>query len=140
MATDYATTECPYCGVRFDPLPKLKKACPACRRFVWVRSGPDGLRHLLRDVDLEAHEASWIAHLETRDAAELNAEARRVTESSLVDYARMGVLVSLSAADDACPACRTLDGRTFDPRSAPAAPIRGCVNLICRCFYTPVVG
>ena len=55
----YNRTDCPYCGVEFDPLPKAKKACPSCGGAVYVRSAPDDIRYLLRDVDLKAHDARW---------------------------------------------------------------------------------
>lgn len=55
----YASSECPYCGIRLAPLPKAKKRCPACRRPVYVRLGPDGVRYLLQEVDLPTMDALW---------------------------------------------------------------------------------
>jgi hypothetical protein len=55
----YSTTACPYCSTVLDPLPKAKKACPSCGQPIYVRSAPDGLRHLLREADLPALEAAW---------------------------------------------------------------------------------
>lgn len=55
----YNRTDCPYCGAEFNPMPKAKKACLACGGAVYVRTGPDDIRYLLRDVDLKAHDARW---------------------------------------------------------------------------------
>jgi hypothetical protein len=137
----YASTVCPSCGTSLDPLPRAKKACPGCHRAIYVRSGPDGLTYLLSEQDLEAHEARWEAHhaeQERREAAAHNAEAARQVQRSLRQYAESGVMAELSAAPDACPACRALHGRRFRPAEAPPIPVPGCTNLICRCDYLPV--
>jgi ssDNA-binding Zn-finger/Zn-ribbon topoisomerase 1 len=63
----YDRETCPYCEATFDTLPKAKKRCPACGQTVFVRSGPDGLRHILREADLTAHEATWAAYHEAQD-------------------------------------------------------------------------
>lgn len=55
----YANTACPYCGVEMSPLPKAKSKCRSCGQSVFVRSGPDGMRYLLQEVDLPALEAAW---------------------------------------------------------------------------------
>lgn len=55
----YNRTDCPYCRVELDPLPKAKKACRSCGGAVYVRSAPDDIRYLLRDVDLKDHDARW---------------------------------------------------------------------------------
>jgi hypothetical protein len=59
----YNRTDCPHCGVVFDPLPKAKKKCPACGLAVYVRSSPDDIRYLLREADLDAMEVRWEEHL-----------------------------------------------------------------------------
>ncbi len=42
------------------------------------------------------------------------------------------------AAVDACPTCLALNGRTFDPGSAPPLPVPGCEREGgCRCGYLP---
>jgi hypothetical protein len=61
----YNRPDCPHCGVVFDLLPKAKKKCPACGLAVYVRSGPDDIRYLLREADLDAMEARWEEHLNT---------------------------------------------------------------------------
>jgi len=33
----------------------MKRKCPSCGQPVFVRTGADGLRHLLREADVEAH-------------------------------------------------------------------------------------
>jgi ssDNA-binding Zn-finger/Zn-ribbon topoisomerase 1 len=63
----YSRETCPYCEAAFDPLPKSKKRCPSCGQTVWVRSGPDRLRHILREADLDAHEATWVAYYEAQE-------------------------------------------------------------------------
>ena len=55
----YANTECPYCKVVMSPLPKAKSKCRNCGQSVFVRSGPDGLRYLLQEVDIPVIEAAW---------------------------------------------------------------------------------
>jgi hypothetical protein len=53
-----------------EPLPKAKTRCKFCRQPVFVRTGPDGLRYLLQEIDLPTMEAEWVA-LTTHEAAEL---------------------------------------------------------------------
>jgi len=67
-APAYANSNCPYCQVHFDPLPKAKKRCPACGQYVYVRSGPDGLRYLLQAVDLPAMDQAWAEYRDGRRA------------------------------------------------------------------------
>jgi hypothetical protein len=55
----YASTTCPYCEATLDPLPKAKKKCPACRRTIYVRVGPDAFVYLLQDADRPALERAW---------------------------------------------------------------------------------
>lgn len=55
----YSRTDCPSCGVALDPLPKAKRKCPSCGQATYVRSGPDGVRYLLAENELEAHDARW---------------------------------------------------------------------------------
>jgi hypothetical protein len=63
----YAARSCPYCSVQLDPLPKSEQACPSCGQDVFVRAGPDGLRRLLRDIDLPASEEAWAEATVPRD-------------------------------------------------------------------------
>lgn len=58
----YASTACPYCGVRPDPLPRAKSRCRACGQPIWVRKGPDGLTYLLQEGDLPVLEQAWADH------------------------------------------------------------------------------
>jgi hypothetical protein len=44
-------------GAELDPLPKAKKACTICGEPIYVRSGPDGKRHLLRAEDMTVIES-----------------------------------------------------------------------------------
>ena len=137
---EYDRSTCPYCATEFDPLPKAKKRCPSCGGTVWVRSGPDGRRHILREADLEAHEARWAAHREAQErqwAAQSAKEAARLMASTLRDYARLGVMAEFLAVDDACSVCRAFRGRIYDPREAPPIPVPGCLNPLCRCDYLP---
>jgi hypothetical protein len=43
--------------------------------------------------------------------------------------------VMFVARPDACRACRSLQGRIFDPRRAPALPVMQCLTPPCRCRY-----
>ncbi len=56
---EYANIACPYCEAVLDPLPKAKKRCPACRRMIYVRVGPDAMVYLLRDIDRPVLEQAW---------------------------------------------------------------------------------
>jgi hypothetical protein len=58
----------------------------------------------------------------------------------LRDVATVGGQVMFFAMEDACPVCLMLVGRVFDPAIAPAIPVRGCKNEVCRCDYLPVPG
>jgi hypothetical protein len=84
----YASTTCPYCGATLDPLPKAKKKCPACRRTIYVRVGPDAMVYLLQDVDRPALEQAWAEFRVEQDwrrrSLELADEAKLArTESEL---------------------------------------------------------
>lgn len=63
----YSRHDCPYCGVALDPLPSARARCPSCRAVIYVRPAPDGIRYLLREADLEAHEARWGEHSEPQE-------------------------------------------------------------------------
>jgi hypothetical protein len=84
----YASAACPTCALVLDPLPQAKKRCPGCGEPVYVRGGPDGRRHLLRDDQLTDHEAWW----ERERVAEIEASERRQREQAEADRAA-GVLV-----------------------------------------------
>jgi hypothetical protein len=101
----FANTACPYCAVELHPPPKAKKRCLGCGQPIYVRLGPDGLTYLLQVGDLPMLDQAWAEY----------------------EYAAAGIFnVEHHAADDACPACRALHYRTFDPRSAPPIPVPGC--------------
>ena len=140
---DYDRTTCPYCNDAFEPLPRAKKRCPSCGRPVWVRSGPDGRRYLLREVDLEAHQARWDAESDREadeEAARINREAARLSALTLRSDGDTGVLViEMFGADDPCSACPGVNGRRFSISHAPPIPVPGCQNEICRCDYLPVL-
>ena len=55
----YNRDDCPYCHATQDPLPKAKRKCLNCAQPIYVRAGADGLRHLLREADLEAFQTEW---------------------------------------------------------------------------------
>jgi hypothetical protein len=57
----YNRRDCPYCRVILDPLPVKKKKCPGCAQPIYVQSGPDDVRYLLREADLASFEAAWAA-------------------------------------------------------------------------------
>ncbi len=79
----YASTTCPSCSVSLSPLPKAKAKCRSCGNPIWVRGGPDGMRHLLREDQLEVHEASWEAWREQQAReVELAAERQRQADAA----------------------------------------------------------
>jgi hypothetical protein len=63
----YASTACPSCSVEPNPLPRAKSKCKGCGQPICVRSGPDGMRHLLREDELEAHEPRWTEAYEAQE-------------------------------------------------------------------------
>lgn len=63
----YANTACPYCKTEMSPLPRAKPRCRRCGQAVYVRSGPDGMRCLLQEIDLPVLEAAW-AESSARDS------------------------------------------------------------------------
>ncbi|MHB8399940.1 MAG: structural protein [Candidatus Limnocylindrales bacterium] len=138
----YATSGCPYCGAPLEPLPKAKKRCPSCGGPIYVRSGPDGVRYLLQETDLTTMEALWAEFDDQRDsetALAHNREAARISAKSLRSYGDLGVAtIEMLGSKDSCPACAALDGRRFTLADAPAVPVPGCTNEVCRCDYSPV--
>lgn len=65
---EYASTACPNCQTKLDPLPKSKASCRSCGRPVYVRSGPDNRRYLLCEEDLPMMEMAWAAHYAGEEA------------------------------------------------------------------------
>jgi len=55
----------------------------------------------------------------------------------LRDLRNHGAKAEFFAEPDACPACRALAGRVFDPGEAPVIPVPRCKNETCRCDYLP---
>lgn len=79
----YASTACPSCTAQLSPLPKSKTKCRSCGNRIWVRGAPDGMRHLLREDQLEAHQASWDAwHLQRARDEELAPERQRESDAT----------------------------------------------------------
>lgn len=142
-ARTFANTACPYCSVELDPLPTSKKRCTGCGQPIYVRLGPDGLTYLLQVCDLPVLDQAWTEYYaaeRARGAADLGAAAAAAMVRTLAEYAAAGVrAVEHHAADDACPPCRALYRRTFDPRNAPPIPVPGCERGACRCDYLPLV-
>jgi hypothetical protein len=142
-ARTFANTACPYCSAILDPLPESKKRCTGCGQPIYVRLGPDGLTYLLRVDDLSVLEQAWAeydAAERAQAAADLGAVDAAAMLRTLGDYVLSGVrAVEHHAAADACPTCRALHRRRFDPRSAPPIPVPGCNRETCRCDYLPVV-
>lgn len=140
---EYDRTDCPHCRAQFDPMPRAKKRCPSCGQQVWVRSGPDGRRYILREADLAAHEARWETYNEALADAEArrrNLEAARLSREALRSYSEAGLhRVQMCGASDPCPSCAAVAGRLFALSAAPPIPVPGCSNGICRCDYLPVV-
>lgn len=56
-------------------------------------------------------------------------------EQRSVDESGHRLKVMFVACPDACRACRSLQGRVFDPRQAPSVPLRECLTPPCRCRY-----
>ena len=142
-ARAFANTACPYCSVELDPLPESKERCPGCGQPIYVRLGPDGLTYLLRVDDLPVLDQAWAEYYaaeRAQAAVDLGAAAAAAMVRTLAEYIAAGIFnIEHHAAEDACPTCRALHCRTFDPRSAPPIPVPGCERAACRCDYLPLV-
>lgn len=68
----FASINCPACSAPLDPVPKRKTSCAHCATVIFVRSGPDGMRHLLDEPGMLAMQTAWDAQAmdryETRDS------------------------------------------------------------------------
>lgn len=53
----------------------------------------------------------------------------------LAQLEKQGLKVMFVAYSDACPVCRRLHGRIFDPLQAPPLPMEQCLTPPCRCRY-----
>lgn len=56
-------------------------------------------------------------------------------DEMLGDLANRGLKAMFVACPDACRACRSMQGRVFEPLEAPALPLRECLTPPCRCWY-----
>lgn len=52
----YASKDCPSCGARVKELPRETVTCETCGEPIVVKSGEDGMWHLLREADFAAFE------------------------------------------------------------------------------------
>ncbi len=57
------------------------------------------------------------------------------SQQVLTELTRQGLKARFVARPDACPACRKLHGRVFEPLQAPSIPIIDCLTPPCRCRY-----
>lgn len=137
----YDRLDCPACGTIFQELPDRVATCPACGWTIHVLICPEGVRHLLTASDLEAFDDDWDAlHVRrsSEEAKRRNLVALRARRATLDSYIELGVrLVDLRTAPGACAACLAAAVRPYRPRAAPALPIAGCGNDVCRCLYAP---
>jgi hypothetical protein len=56
-------------------------------------------------------------------------------QEALTGLAQRGLKARFVACPDACPACRKLHGRVFEPLEAPLIPVQRCLTPPCRCRY-----
>ena len=137
----YDRLDCPACGTIFRELPDAAESCPACGATIDVLTCPEGVRHLITAADLEAFDGDWdTLHGRRRreDAQRRNAIALQDRRATLAAYVELGFrLFELRTAPDACATCVAAAARTYRPRAAPALPIAGCLNDICRCGFAP---
>jgi hypothetical protein len=125
----YDRLDCPACGKVFRELPDAVGPCPACGATVDVLTCPEGVRHLMTAVEVQAFDGDWdeLHGRRKRDEAERrNVLALQARRAALASYAELGVrLVELRTALGACPACVAAAGRPFRPRAAPPPPDPG---------------
>lgn len=57
------------------------------------------------------------------------------SQQVLTELTRQGLKARFVARPDACPACRKLHGRVFEPLEAPPIPVKDCLTPPCRCRY-----
>ena len=65
---------------RTRPASKAKKRCRGFGKEIFVRSGPDGLRHLLSASERECLEAQWAEHFAGREATAMGGRERAEAE------------------------------------------------------------
>ncbi len=87
----YNRTTCPHCDSALKPLPKAKKKCPSCGQEIFVRSGPDGVRHLLTAAQVPAHEEAW-GEAQRAAGAEASARLEVAEEEYAETLGRIGIL------------------------------------------------
>jgi hypothetical protein len=56
-------------------------------------------------------------------------------QEMLAELVQEGLKARFVARPDACPACRKLHGRVFDPMEAVPLPVEECLTPPCRCRY-----
>jgi len=141
MVPGYANTRCPYCDHPLAPLPASSGACPACGETIYVRAGPDGFVYLLQDIDRRVLDEAWAEHfarLQAEAQAGRRAEAEEAARRTLSNFRSARILtMQIALAPEACPACQAQAGLSYPVRHAPALPISGCTNPVCRCQYVP---
>jgi hypothetical protein len=91
----YARTTCPTCGVELDPPPKAKRKCPGCQAAIYVKSGPDNRRYLMKDGELEAFEQLWNSQ---RESKYLERRARQ--EAAEIEWVEMLRTAGFAVGDE----------------------------------------
>ena len=137
----YDRLDCPACGTIFRELPAAAGSCPACGAAIDVLTCPDGVRHLLTAADVEAFDGDWgvlHARRQREEVQRRNTIALQARRATLAAYVELGFrLFELRTTTGACATCVAAAARTYRPKTAPALPIAGCLNDICRCVFAP---
>ena len=137
----YDRLDCPACGTIFRELPAKAGSCPACGATIDVLTCPEGVRHLLTAADVEAFDGDWGVLHARRQREEMqrrNTIALQARRATLAAYVELGFrLFELRTTTGACATCVAAAARTYRPKTAPALPIAGCLNDICRCVFAP---
>jgi ferredoxin len=124
----YANTACPTCGVELDPPPEAKRKCPSCKEVIYVRSFPDGRRHLLNEATLADQEAAWGKEREAKEKAkrqQWRKDTARENRAELAELRREGAEeIEIVVDDEACEACRTLADKGWPIKEVPSSPTR----------------
>lgn len=137
----YDRLDCPACGTIFRELPAKAGSCPACGATIDLLTCPDGVRHLLTAADVEAFDGDWgglHARREREEIQRRNTIALQARRATLASYVELGFrLFELRTTTGACATCVAAAARTYRPKTAPALPIAGCLNDLCRCVFAP---
>jgi len=129
---------CPYCGYKFEEMPKRKRDCPSCKKLIIRR----------KNFELKTIELITVEQYE-KESEENNKEYFNSTlddmKERLLRYKESscsGVKISTSCDERVCPACAKNQGKFYTIAEAlrdMPIPNKDCASGYCRCCYIPEI-